>query len=284
MIQRPTPIRHKTVINNRSLERALQILGAFTRDSQDLSLTQMSKILNLSKPTVLRLCSTLVKYDFLKCDPYSKQYSLGLRLFELGSIIFSSFSISRVASPHLSRLQSQLGKTVFLGILLNDELVYIDKREEPRNPIQFSSQVGTRRPPYFGMLGQILMAYLPDSEVNRILEKNPLTASTKKSLTNTEEFKKRLNKIRAQGFFVDKEEALEGVTGISAPIRDYTGKVTAAVGVGFISPSVDSNGTKEIIAELCETGKRISREMGYIDGNSLTPRAKRDGHRSMKDE
>ena len=254
---------------NQSLERALSILCIFDRDRQAFTLSQLSLLVGLSKATVLRLCSTLIKYDFLRYNPQSKLYSLGLKLFELGGIVFSSFSIRRVAFPHLSRLQSKLGKTVFLGILLNDELVYIDKREDGRNPIQFSSQIGTRRPPYFGMLGQLLMAYLPDGEVNRLLNKTPLRASTKKSLTNVKEFKKRLQKIREQGFYIDKGEALEGVMGIAAPIRDYTGEVIAGVGVGFLASSVDSNGTKKIIEELCETGNRISKEMGYLERKRL---------------
>ena|SRR4030042_3809982 len=255
----------KEAFYNRSLERALQILFAFNRDRQELTLSQLSKILTLSKTTVSRLCSTLIKYDFLKYDQNSKHYSLGLKLFELGSILYSSFSIRRVASPHLSQLQSKLGKTTFLGILQDDELVYIDKREDPRNPILFGSQIGTRRPPYFGMLGQVLMAFLPDSEVDRILEKTPLKASTKKSLTNEKEFRKRLRIIRDQRFFIDKEEALDGVTGIAAPIRDYTGEVIAGVGVGIISSSLDSKEIRNIIREVCETAERISQGMGYIN-------------------
>jgi IclR family KDG regulon transcriptional repressor len=265
----------KTTFYNRSLERALQILCVFNRDRQTLSLTQLANILKLSKTTVLRLTSTLIKYDFLKYDLSPKQYSLGLKLFELGSVIFSSFSIRRVASPYLTRLQSKLGKTVFLGFLQNDELVYIDKREDPGNPMRFASQIGTRRPPYFGMLGQVLMAYLPDSEVDRLLRKTPLEPFTKRSLTNQAEFRKRQRKIRGEGFYVDKEEAIDGVTGIAAPIMDYTGKVIAGVGVGFISSSLDSNGTKQIIKEVCETAKKISKEMGCLKrGESSRSRRK----------
>ncbi len=250
---------------NRSLERALKILCAFNRDRQALTLSQLSKILNLSKATVSRLSFTLMKCDFLRYDPPSKQYSLGLKLFELGSVIFSSFSIRRVASPHLTQLQFTLGKTTFLGVLQDDELVYIDKMEDTRNPIRFASQIGTRRPPHFGMLGQILVAYLPESEVNRLLKKTPLRPFTRRSITNQIVFRKRLLKIREQGFFVDKEEALEGITGIAAPIRDYTGKVIAGVGVGIISSSLNSTGTKQIIKEVCKTARKISQEMGYLE-------------------
>src|SRR5512143_568601 len=107
----------KETFYNRSLERALQILCIFRFDRQALTLSQISELSRLPKATVLRLCSTLMKYDFLRYHQGSKHYSLGLKLFELGSILFSSFSLRRVASSSLDQLQSKLGKTVFLGIL-----------------------------------------------------------------------------------------------------------------------------------------------------------------------
>jgi len=255
----------KETFYNRSLERALQILCIFRFDKQDLTLSQLSELSGLHKATVLRLCSTLIKYDFLRYHQNPKHYSLGLKLFELGSIIFSSFSLRRIASSHLDQLQARLGKTVFLGILENDELIYVDKKEDPKIPIRVTSQIGTRRPPYFGMLGQILMAFLPDQEVNRLLKKTPLTPFTRKSLVSEKEFKERLLRIRKQGFFVDEEEALGGISGISAPIRDYTGQVIAGVGVSFISSSEDAKGKKVIIKEVCEAAKGISKQMGYLE-------------------
>jgi IclR family KDG regulon transcriptional repressor len=250
---------------NRSLERALQILNAFNNERQVLTLAQLSEILSLPKATVLRLCSTLVKYGFLKQDPESKRYSLGLRLFELGSVVFYSFSLRHIASPYVSQLQMKLGKTIFLGILDNDELLYIDKREDPRNPISFTSKIGTRRPPYWGMVGPVLMAYLPDSEIERLLEKSPLTATTKKSITKKEEFKEWLRQVREQGFTIDIGRALDGVTGVAAPVYDYTGKVIAGIGVAFISSTVDSKGLKRIVKEAVGTALTISKELGYLE-------------------
>ena len=115
---------------NRSLERALKILCVFNAGRQTLTLSQLSESLGLPKATVSRLCSTLIKYDFLGYNQESRQYSLGLKLFELGSIVFSSFSMRRVASTYLTQLQSKLGKTVFLGILQENELFYRDKKDD----------------------------------------------------------------------------------------------------------------------------------------------------------
>jgi IclR family transcriptional regulator, KDG regulon repressor len=260
---KPNDHTRKETFYNRSLERALQILNAFTSERSELSLGQISEILDLSKATVLRLCSTLVKFGFLRQDNELKKYSLGLKLFELGSIVFSSFSLIRVASTHLTELESKLGKTVFLGILGDDQLLYVDKREGAKDGIRFTSNVGRRRPPYWGMLGSVLMAYLPDEEIERLLSKSPLVVTARKSFTTEGPFKAWLREIRERGYVIEDETALEGIGGVAAPIYDFTGTVVAAVGVGFISSSVDSKTLKKIIKEVTGTALVISRELGH---------------------
>lgn len=84
---------------NRSLERALQIMTAFSSERKVLGLAQLSEALSLPKATVFRLCATLIKCGFLRQDQELKQYSLGVKLFELGSIVASSFSLRGIASP-----------------------------------------------------------------------------------------------------------------------------------------------------------------------------------------
>ena len=253
---------------NRSLERALYILNAFDGDREALTLAQLSTILDLPKATVLRLCSTLVKFGFLRQDPESKQYSLGLRLFELGSRVFRSFSLRKVASHHLAQLQKKLGNTVFLGVVDNDDLLYIDKREDTRNPISFTSEIGRRRPATWGMVGPAILAFQPESEVDRLLDAKPLVPTTRKSFTTKEEFMAWLRRIRELGYAFDQEKALDGISGVAAPIRDASGKVIAALGSAFISSSVDAKGLKKIIKEIVLTAHTLSRELGYATGRN----------------
>lgn len=253
-----------SLYNNKSLERALQIVCAFNADRPSLSLAELTNTVAMPKVTVLRLCSTLVQYDFLGFDKEAKRYSLGLKLFELGSVVFGTFSLRRTAAPYLINLQNKTGKTVFLGTLQNDDLVYLDKREDPGHAIRFASNIGTRRPPFFGMLGNLLMSYLSDHRVTELLKLHPLTPFTKKSITDEKVFRDRLPMIRSQGYFIDEGEAIEGITGIAAPIRGFSGEVTAAVGVGFISSSEDEKGIKRILRETLKTASAISQAVGYL--------------------
>jgi IclR family transcriptional regulator, KDG regulon repressor len=250
---------------NRSLERALTILSVFNHDRPGLTLAQLADIVRLPKTTMVRLCATLVDFGFLSYDTQTNQYSLGLKLVELGSVVLANLSLRTVVSPYLTQLHLKISKTVFLGILQDDELVYIDKKEDPRNIMVFASSVGTRRPLYFGMFGQLLMAYLPEPEVNRILMTKPLTAFTKKSITDEDIFRERLKTIRKNGFAIDDGEAIDGVCGFSAPIRDFSGKVIATVGVGFISSSEDELGKQAILKEVISTALDISHRLGYSE-------------------
>lgn len=265
---------------NRSLERALRILNALSNEGPALSLAQLSETLNLPRATVLRLSSTLMSFGFLRQDPLSKQYALGMRVLELAKSVSDSFSLRKIASPHLNVLQTKIGKTIFLAVLDNDEVFYIDKIDDPGNPISFTSTVGTRRPPYWGMLGFVLMAYLPDNEIKRILHKQPLKAFTSKSITKKEEFIKWLGKVRSQGYVVDTEMAFDGITGIGTPIFDHTGKIVAAVGVGFITSSVKEKELDRIIKEAIKTSRRISEELGYSQGYSeMVKKENKDLHK-----
>jgi len=252
---------------NRSLERALQILSVFSFEKREFTLGELSQTLHIPKATVHRLCSTLIDYGFLKYDENAHTYSLGLTLFTLGSIVSASFSIRKAASRHLTELQSKTDETVYLSILQDDELVCIDKREDLRKPIRLASDIGTRRPPIFGMLGQVLMAYLEDKEMERLLANYPLRKFTKRSITDKTIFINKLRKIREQGFNIEKGEAVNGSgIGVAAPIRDHTGQVVAAVGVGTISKPEGKKVMNALTNNVCEAAKRISAELGYDGG------------------
>ncbi len=255
--------RSKKTFYNRSLERALQIVTAFNSDRKSLSLGRLSETLDLSKATVFRLCTTLVKYGFLRQDQERKAYSLGVKLFELGSVVASSFSLAGIAAPHMTRLQMDLGRTVFLGVLDEGELLYIDKREGLKEPISFTSNIGTRHPPYWGMLGPTLMAYLPPGEAEALLARRPLAATTKSSFCDREELAASLGSIRECGYAVDEARSIEGVGGVGAPVRDYSGRVVAALGVGFIHLSVGPDQMKEIVKQVIAAAAAISADAGY---------------------
>jgi len=247
-----------------ALERALDILDCFNFQSRELSLTDVVYRTGLNKTTAKRLISNLATRGYLQQDPHTRKYQLGMRLFELGGVVFSSFSLRRAAAYPMTGLQNKTGATVLLGVRMEDQLVYVDKREG-EGMIRISSDIGWRRPLHYGMLGMVLMASLESREVERILRDHPLEAHTPFSITDVDAFSLRLEEIRVQGYAVEKEEAVEGLIGIAAPIKDYSRQVVASLGIAL------PVGRRNLQAELDEivnlvkkTCGSISSELGYL--------------------
>ena len=97
------------------------------------------------------------------------------------------------------------------------------------------------------MFGQLLMAYLPESEVDRVLARNPLVAYTKNSISDVRLFKQRLKIIRQQDYAIDNGGVFDGISGIAAPVQDNCGEVVAGVGVSLITAAENAAGVKRII-------------------------------------
>jgi DNA-binding IclR family transcriptional regulator len=247
-----------------ALERALDILDCFSFQNRELSLSEVVKITGLNKTTVKRLISNLESRGYLQHDPQTRTYQLGMRLFELGGIVFSSFSLRRAAALPMSNLQSQTGATVLLGAQIDDQLVYIDKREG-NGMLRISSDVGWRRPLHYGMLGMVLMSSLDAKTVREILAQYPLQPHTPFSITDQDAFSLRLEQIRDQGYVLEREEAVEGVMGIAAPIRDYTRQVTAALGIAAPLGQRNLNKNADRLVSLVQKAcGKISSDLGYL--------------------
>ena len=255
---------YNTVYKVQALERALDILECFSFQNRQLSLTDVVNSTGLNKTTAKRLIANLTARGYLQQDPQTKLYQLGMRLFEMGGIVFSSFSLRQAAAYPMTQLQTQTGATVLLGVRMQEELVYIDKREGD-GMIRISSDIGWRRPLHYGMLGMILLASLDTKEVRRILKNTPLQAHTPFSITDPDAFSLRLEQIRDQGYILEKEEAVEGVFGIAAPIRDYSRQVIAALGIALpLSSSIRKKESSQLIEKVKNTSETISSDLGYL--------------------
>ena len=256
--------QNKTLYRVQALERALDILECFSFQNRELSLTDLVKCTGLNKTTVKRLISNLTARGYLQRDPQSKKYQLGMQLFEMGGIVFSSFSLRQAAAYPMTQLQSETGATVLLGVSMEEQLVYVDKREGD-GMIRISSDIGWRRPLHYGMLGMVLMAGLDSKDVQRILMEDPLEAHTSFSITDNDAFGQRLEQICDQDYVFEKEEAVEGMFGIAAPVRDYSRQVVAALGITLPirkhSPTAGLDLMVDLVKETCET---ISSNLGYL--------------------
>ena len=248
-----------------SLDRAMDILDCFTFNQKELTQNEIIQKTGLNRTTAIRLLSHLAGRGFLKYSDQDRVYRLGNKLLELGGIALSSISLRSIAAPYLTRLRNDIGHTILLAVRIEDDLVYIDKRDG-KGIMVTTSEIGKRRPLHYGMLGMVLTAYLPKAEKERLLGKEPLIAYTSKSVTSNKIFLRELAKIRKNGYYIGKEDVFEGLGGISAPVRDHKGEVVAALGFTMILSLLDGSGIeKEVIKKVTDTALSISKGLGYVE-------------------
>lgn len=249
--------------NVRAIERALSVLEAFAAERRKLSLDELTKLTRLSKPTVFRILSTLQSRNYVLLDKSDGRYRLGSIFLSLASTVHGAAGLGTIARPHLTDLRNATQATVLLGALQEDHLVYLDKTEG-RGPVRLANDIAWRRDPaHYGMLGMTLMAYLDLSEAERLLDLFPLAPHTLKTLTDRKLFLQRMGDIRRLGYTLEFEEAIDGVWGVAAPIRNAGGEVVAAVGVALPISACSEEHIAATISRVTVCAAGISSDLGH---------------------
>lgn len=254
--------RRREAPSIRAVERAIAILRAFSPATPLLGLTELSRKLGLHKSTVHRLLATLEREGFVLEDAATGRYRLGLPLLELGSLVTTNMELRQVARPFLEETHRVCGETVHLGILDEGEVVYIDKIESTQR-VRMYSQVGRRAPAHCTGLGKALLASLPPSAVDQLVQRHGLRGYTARTLTSADALRNQLAIIRQQGYAVDYGEHEDLIRCAAAPISDYTGHCIAAVSIAVVGIDIESARFEEYVALVRNCAHGISEALGY---------------------
>lgn len=244
-----------------SIEKALQILNLFTLEKPSWSMTEIMEATQLPRTTAYRILYTLERGGVIHYDQQKLVYQLGLKTMEWGGVCRASFSIREVLKPWLDQLSNETSHTVLVGVLQNDHLLYIDKRERTEG-LKVSSEIGRLRPPHYGILGKLLLSFQPVEVVKQLLKRHPLQAYTPKSITDPEKLLNVLASVRERGYLIAEEETITGVSGVAVPLRGHGGQVVA--GLAVLVPSFQFQTEKEkLVSLLLQIGAEISTALGY---------------------
>lgn len=244
-----------------SVKNALRILRSFSTDEPEKRISDLAVSLGLAKSTVSRLMSTLASEGFVMKDPETQKYRLGLTILTLSGIITSNLEINKEASPVISQLANDVGESAHLAILEGVDTVYIHK-VECSHPVKVLTHLGKRNPAYCTSSGKVLLAYSEEEVIKQVIE-NGLHPYAKNTITDPGKLWSILKKIRKQGYALSKDELLEGVTSIAAPVRDYTGQVVAAITITGPNQRITEHKIPIYAKKVIDAGKEASSRLGY---------------------
>ena len=228
------------------------ILASFDGCDHALGLSEISHRVGLPKSTVHRLANQLCAVGWLERN--SGGYRVGLKLLELGSVALQRTGLREAAFRHLHSLALRTGLVAHLGILDQDEVVYLDRVTTTR--ISLPTRVGGRQPAWCTALGKAMLAFEgPDGRASALTGMHRRTEFT---LVEPRAVEAALDTARQTGVAYDREEAYPGLGCIASPIRGG-GRVIGAVS---LTGPIARIRARSLVTEVRDTALAIwSREV-----------------------
>jgi len=242
-----------------SVRKAVDILLAVAESSGSVSLTEIAGRAGIPIATTSRLLTTLAEASLIRKD--GKGYSLGVRAFEVGKRAEKALDLISVARPHLRSLADQTGENANLAVLDGTDVVYLACEECSKMIRAFTVQ-GARVPAHATGVGKVLFSGLEDGEIERLYLRTTLVRFTSRTIATVDGLMQEVRKAREAGYALDDGEREDGVLCVAAPIRNYHGRVVAAVSVS--GPSSRLSGCRaRSQTKTLECAKNISTNLGW---------------------
>jgi DNA-binding IclR family transcriptional regulator len=245
----------------RALERALDLLDSFSLTEPELSFTELTERTGLSKGTAVRLLAVLERRGLLERSPETDRYRIGLRAYELGSVYIQSLALESIAHPFLKALAETCGQSANLGILDRGEVVHLTVVPSDR-PIHFSVRNGQRDAAHSSGLGKVLLSALSDEELDAVITAYGLPARTPNTISTPAALRTALEQVRAQGYAIDTEESVPGLSCIAAPVIDDRGQVRAAVSISGLTSEFAEPNRSAYVEAVRQAAHGISVRLG----------------------
>ncbi len=245
-----------------SVQRALEILSIFSTAQPQLGITEISRIMELPKPTVHGLIQTLAEQGFLSQDPETRKYMLGLKIYELGTYLSGTLKINQVGSEPTRHLTNQTRKMARVAIWDKNSML-ITLHLFPNNENLQFQQLGPRIPAYCSAGGKAILSTFSQEELDDYLAIIPLTDYTASTITDRHRLLQDLEQTRQRGYSTESEEYLIGMACVGAPIFDRNRRAVAAVSLSGNPDLLVDEQLPGMIGELRRTAVEISRRLGY---------------------
>jgi DNA-binding IclR family transcriptional regulator len=250
----------------KAVEKSLRVLDQFTFARPEWGLLELSEVSQLPVSTLHRIVTVLKRNGLLTQDRDTKKYRLGYGAIELGRRAAASLPIRRVADSVMHRLAEATGETIVLTVLndVRDRAVCIE-RIESRFDLRLHLDVGTMSYLHAGASSKVLLAYLPDREVDQLAERVGFPKLAPGTIDTLDALKVELHKIRERGYAFSREETDVGAWGVAAPVLDHGSSVIAGVGIASPTSRYSKQVEERFTALVREGALDVTRGLGLVD-------------------
>jgi DNA-binding IclR family transcriptional regulator len=195
--------------------RIAEVLRALSATQTDgASTSNLARATGLARPTVHRLLTTLADEGYVDRDQRSARWYLGPELYLLGEVAAQRYDVTGQARASVRRLAAATGECAFFSARRGGETVCL-LREEGSFPLRsFVLHEGARFPLGVVSAGQVILALLPDLEIDAYLDRTDLSQRWGPTHAAAE-LRRRIGLTRELGYSVNPGLVVEGSWGMA---------------------------------------------------------------------
>ncbi|WP_245272881.1 IclR family transcriptional regulator [Microvirga lotononidis] len=245
----------------KSMHKAMAVLDCFSRYDRALSLSEISERCKMPKTTVHRLVTSLREVKLLEQDKERDRYRMGIRLFELGSIVLANLDLHREARALVDRLSSISGEAAHLCIFDGSNMVIVEHREPGGHSVNWTTTLSIS-PSYCTGVGKAALAFQDNVTIERVIRQG-LVPYTPNTITDPNVLRKELKLTRERGYSIDEAEHQPDVRCVAAPIYNAAGRVFAALSVTGPADRVTKDRVPGLAELVVATANQLSRQLGF---------------------
>ncbi|MDB5941984.1 MAG: pcaR [Ramlibacter sp.] len=227
-----------------SLEKGLAVLHAFTAARPWLTMAEVADLTGQDRAAARRALLTLHQLGYL--SQRGKHFGLTAKVLGFGYEYLAALPFWALAHPVLEALSDELNETISIGVLDGADVVFI-LRVPAKRLLTFDPSTGSRLPAHLHSLGHILLAQLPDNELQPVLKRVKYTRFTPRSVMTEQELQDYIARARNQGWASSSCLYDEIIGGISVALKDRQGTTLAALNVSYV---VDSDAERRSVADI----------------------------------
>jgi len=219
------------------VERAFRLLDLLSVTEEGLTLSDLARALNMSKGSIHGLLKTLENGGAIE-QVEDRRFVLGPRIYDLAQTYIQRAGLRHFALPAMRRLATSTAETVCLGRVEQKGVRIIEcvVDEGGQAGLHIAARRGMRIPLLAGAFGAFALATWPLAQRENYLRAHPLPRFTGNSITDPRQFLARVEEVVLTGISIDREEYLDGVNAVAAPIYGAGGTLVALLWiVGFAS-------------------------------------------------
>jgi IclR family transcriptional regulator, KDG regulon repressor len=247
----------------KTVVKALQVLEALAHSDRPRGVSELARELGLSKSNVYRLLDTLRETSYVSRVNDGTSFELSLKMWHLGSKMTARLDVKARAARYLRELRDKTQETARLTVLNGDRGICIEQLET-QHPMRIQTPIGGSLLLYCSATGKAMLAFQPTEFVENVaasMERfTPATLGSRKDLFA------ELDRIRKDGFAINRGERMPGVCGVGAPVRNSTGDVAAAIGISGPAERLNPRALRNHGPLVCDVARRLSHDLGALHG------------------